>query len=43
MSFRPPTGRQDAEPVRSHDQFLRDQEAYVQKRRQKQQKLEESI
>jgi len=33
LTFRPSTGRPDTEPVRTHNQFLRDQEAYVQKRR----------
>ena len=43
LTFRPNTGRPEAEAVRSHNQFLRDQEAYVQKRRKKQQDLEEQI
>ena len=29
LTFRPITGRGENEPVRTHNQFLRDQEAYV--------------
>ena len=35
LTFRPITGRGENEPVRTHNQFLRDQEAYVQKKRKK--------
>ena len=43
LTFRPATGRPENEPVRTHNQFLRDQEAYVQKKRKKQKDLEEQL
>jgi hypothetical protein len=41
LTFRPATGRPEEEPRRTHEEFLRDQEAYVQKIRKKQQALAE--